>query len=230
MTPDGRGAILERIRSALASARLPDSSAIHPAPFTGYTAAPAAGAPQLIERFGEELAAQQGVMHRAANEADAASIALALLERHGRGPVLSWDDRWLDCPELVPALTAAGIEMVRSASSTEPVRHGGMDAIEPIAVGLTGAFAGLADTGSLVLISGSGRSRVASLLPPIHIAILRQSRVFATLPAFLAANRGAIDLGSNAVLVTGPSRTADIEMSLTHGVHGPREVHVIVVP
>ena len=104
-----------------------------------------------------------------------------------------------------------------------------VDAIEPIAVGLTGALAGLADTGSLVLASGPGRSRVASLLPPVHVAVLSQARMYATLPAFLAANRGAVGETSNLVLVTGPSRTADIEMTLTHGVHGPREVHVIVV-
>ncbi len=231
MTRDGRDSILGRIRSALAAARLPDAAAGHPAGFTGYPPAPAAGDPLLIDRFGDELASLHGVMHRAASAADAARIAVALTESHGRGPVLSWDEPWLDCPGLLPAFASAGIDVVRFAPPSDGgARREALDAIESIEVGLTGAFAGLADTGSLVLASGPGRSRAASLLPPVHIAMLRQSRVFATLPAFLAANSGVVDLGSNVVLVTGPSRTADIEMSLTHGVHGPREVHVIVVP
>ena len=108
-------------------------------------------------------------------------------------------------------------------------RRRALDAIEPVAVGVTGALAGLADTGSLVLVAAEGRSRMASLLPPVHIAVLARSRIYATLPAFLAAHPGVADTTSNLVLVTGPSRTADIELTLTHGVHGPRDVHVIVV-
>ncbi len=231
MMPDGRDSILGHIKSSLASARLPDAAVEHPGPFTGYPPAPAAGDPALVDRFGEELASLHGVMHRAASEADAARIAVALAAFNGRGPVLSWGEPWIDCPELLPAFESAGIDVVPHAPpSDDAARRKALDAIEPIEVGLTGAFAGLADTGSLVLASGPGRSRAASLLPPVHIAMLRQSRVFATLPVFLAVNPGVIDLGSNLVLVTGPSRTADIEMSLTHGVHGPREVHVIVVP
>jgi L-lactate dehydrogenase complex protein LldG len=66
-------------------------------------------------------------------------------------------------------------------------------------------------------------------LPPVHIAVLRVERLYSTLEAFFAAHPDAAEAGSNLVLITGPSRTADIEMTLTRGVHGPGEVHVLLV-
>ena len=105
----------------------------------------------------------------------------------------------------------------------------GLTELDDVRVGLTGAVAGLADTGSLVLVSGPGRGRIASLLPPLHIAMLRVSQLHPTYAAFLAAHPQIEDAGSNLVLITGPSRTADIEMTLTRGVHGPGEVHVVLI-
>jgi L-lactate dehydrogenase complex protein LldG len=102
--------------------------------------------------------------------------------------------------------------------------------LDGILVGLTGAQGGLADTGSLALVSGPGRGRLASLLPPVHIALLPMRQLYPSLPAFLAANPTAATAGSNLVFITGPSRTADIELTLSMGVHGPKEIHAIIFP
>jgi L-lactate dehydrogenase complex protein LldF len=93
-----------------------------------------------------------------------------------------------------------------------------------ILVGVTKAACGLADTGSILVVDGKGNPLKASLLPEIHIAILRSADICPSLPDAmpLVQNSGA------AVFITGPSRTADIEMTLTIGVHGPKEIHVIV--
>ena len=96
-------------------------------------------------------------------------------------------------------------------------------------VGLTGAEAALADVGGIVVRSGEGRPRLASLLPPIHVTLLPVSRIHASLPDLLAAEPTIADGGSNLVLITGPSRTADIEMTLTRGVHGPGHVHAVLL-
>ena len=96
-------------------------------------------------------------------------------------------------------------------------------------MGITGAFAGIAESGTIAVVSGAGRSRLASLLAPVHIAVLRADRMYPSLAAFLAAHADIAEQGSNLVLITGPSRTADIEMTLTRGVHGPGEVHVVVL-
>jgi L-lactate dehydrogenase complex protein LldF len=93
-----------------------------------------------------------------------------------------------------------------------------------IKVGLTGCAAGIANTGTVLLLD-EGETLKASLLPETHLVILPASHLIADLPEALAETRNA----SNAVLVTGPSRTADIEMTLTIGVHGPREIIVFLV-
>jgi len=94
-------------------------------------------------------------------------------------------------------------------------------------VGVTKAVCGLADTGSILIADGEGDPLQASLLPEIHIAVLCISDI---LPSLADAMRLPILRQSRAaVVITGPSRTADIEMSLTIGVHGPGEVHVFLV-
>ncbi len=92
-------------------------------------------------------------------------------------------------------------------------------------VGVTKARCGLADTGSVLIADGEGSPLQASLLPEVHIAILRASQILPSL-------ENAMDLVKEtraAVFVTGPSRTADIEMTLTIGVHGPKELIVLLV-
>jgi L-lactate dehydrogenase complex protein LldG len=96
-------------------------------------------------------------------------------------------------------------------------------------IGVTSADFALADTGTLVFLSESGESRLISLLPPKHIAIIDGSRVLSGLDELLARIPRPADRSSSLVLVTGPSRTADIEMRLVRGVHGPGEISVILV-
>ncbi|HEX2044561.1 MAG TPA: LUD domain-containing protein [Gaiellaceae bacterium] len=86
---------------------------------------------------------------------------------------------------------------------------------------------GLADTGSVVLAASPGEPRARSLLPDVHVSLLREDRILPGLPE-LFATLGA-DLPSALAIVTGPSRSADIEQTLTVGVHGPGEVHVVLL-
>jgi L-lactate dehydrogenase complex protein LldG len=101
--------------------------------------------------------------------------------------------------------------------------------LEQLKVGLTGASGAIAESGTVVLVSGPGRPRLASLLPPIHVTLLQVSRIHPSLPDFFTAEPTIAEGGSNLVLITGPSRTADIEMTLTRGVHGPGHVHAVLV-
>lgn len=93
-----------------------------------------------------------------------------------------------------------------------------------IKIGLTGCAAGIANTGTVVLLD-EDETLKASILPETHLVILRANQLVADLLEALALTHGA----SNAVLVSGPSRTADIEMTLTIGVHGPKEIVVFLV-
>jgi L-lactate dehydrogenase complex protein LldG len=94
--------------------------------------------------------------------------------------------------------------------------------------GVSTAVYGLADTGSVVLAAAPGESRARSLLPDVHVTLLREDLILPGLDDLFAALGD--DLPSALAIVTGPSRSADIEQKLAVGVHGPREVHVVLLP
>ncbi len=95
--------------------------------------------------------------------------------------------------------------------------------------GITSADYALADTGSLVLFSSPEEARMISLLPPVHVAVVPRDRILTGLDELLTEVPLPADRSSSMLLITGPSRTADIEQILVRGVHGPGEIHVIVV-
>jgi L-lactate dehydrogenase complex protein LldG len=100
--------------------------------------------------------------------------------------------------------------------------------VELAQFGVTSADYALADTGTLVVLASS-QARLPSLLPPTHIAILRRERILSGLDELLAVVPSPAALTSSMVLITGPSRTADIEQILVRGVHGPGELHAVIV-
>ncbi len=96
-------------------------------------------------------------------------------------------------------------------------------------VGITGADYALADTGTLVMFSSGEEARMISLLPPVHVAVVPASRILSSLDQLLTTLPLPAERTSSMVLITGTSRTGDIEQILVRGVHGPGEVHVVVV-
>jgi len=97
-------------------------------------------------------------------------------------------------------------------------------------LGVTGCHAAIAETGSLVVLSGQGTPRAASLLPPAHVCVVRRADLVATMGTFFREHAADIAGAACCTFITGPSRTADIELTLTLGVHGPGRVTVIVGP
>ncbi|MDQ6704555.1 MAG: lactate utilization protein [Acidobacteriota bacterium] len=95
--------------------------------------------------------------------------------------------------------------------------------------GIASADYALADTGTLVMLSSPHEARMISLLPPAHIAIVPAQKVLSGLDELLTLLPRPAEQTSSMVLITGPSRTGDIEQILVRGVHGPGEIHVIVV-
>jgi L-lactate utilization protein LutC len=95
--------------------------------------------------------------------------------------------------------------------------------------GITSADYILADTGTLVMISSPREARMISLLPPAHIAVVPRERILTGLDELFSLHPCPSGETSSMVLITGPSRTADIEQILVRGVHGPGEVTVVIV-
>jgi L-lactate dehydrogenase complex protein LldG len=106
------------------------------------------------------------------------------------------------------------------------VHRGAAPAID--GAGVSRAIYGLADTGSVVLAASSEEPRANSLLPDVHITLLAEDVILAGLDELFAAIGD--ELPSALAIVTGPSRSADIEQKLAVGVHGPGEVHVVLTP
>jgi L-lactate dehydrogenase complex protein LldG len=132
--------------------------------------------------------------------------------------ISSWDLEHMPVPGLADALANANVTCL------------GQDAT--VRVGLTGVDAALAATGSIVVMSGNGRYRAASLLPPVHIAVIHTNQIQSDLESWLKEQKESglerTRQHSNIVIVTGPSRTADIAMQLVMGMHGPRELHLVL--
>lgn len=221
--------MLQAIRAGLPRAHLPEAQADLPPLPAGAAVEPAA----LVEQFSQELAAVGGHVYRPDSPEAAIDGVLDLLRSRGATAVIAWAAAELPLPGLAGALDRAGItrHAVDLPAGSHAERRQALAALAGVPAGLTGALAGIANNGSLALVSGPGRSRLASLLPPLHVALLPVERLYPDLGAFLQAQPqlASPSAGSNLVLITGPSRTADIEMTLTIGVHGPKEVHVFLI-
>ena len=166
----------------------------------------------LGERFKYELQALGGIVEDVASDNLVETITSTLKE-YGVVSILAWD--WEHLPAgLEEALRVAKIEVLSGANPTAQA-------------GITGVIGAIAETGTLILPGGPGRPQAASLLPELHIAILHRTAIFATLAE--ALHLPEIREAPTVVLVSGPSRTADIEMTLTIGVHGPGKIHVFMV-
>jgi L-lactate dehydrogenase complex protein LldF len=173
------------------------------------TKAPEASKVNLVGRFTEELLALNGQIV-ICKEADLPGKIVALLRERNIDRVQTWDS----IPGLdLDAIMEAGIQVQSEAD-------------EHIKVGITGALGGIAETGTLVIPGSESQPLTASLLPENHIAILRASDIRSNLEQIFQTH--AIENYASVVLVSGPSRTADIEMTLTIGVHGPGELYVFV--
>ncbi len=217
-----RTEILARIRRAKQRALLPDVTGITPPP----PEPPPFDRP-LIDVFEEALRAVQGEPHRCATAEEAAALIAEQCRAQGQSEALAWED--LPLPGLAQALQAQGVTLIPSRL-THPDRQANYAGMAHIMVGVTGAAAGLARTGSIVLHADRAHGRLASLLPDIHIALLPIDRLYPDIAAWIATDAAAarIAASSNTVIITGPSRTADIAQTLTLGAHGPRELHVIL--
>jgi L-lactate dehydrogenase complex protein LldG len=191
----------------------------------------------LLARFRTEAERVSVGVHRAAAIADAAETVLRLARERDVRRVATWGRRALGLILAVAAhLRKAGLEVVEGSPDeiTPEALARLRDVVAGADLGLTAADLAIAETGSLVLASGAGRGRGVSLLPPVHVAVFGRDQLVAdlgeagvVLEAWHAAPLAGA--GSNVAIITGPSRTADIELTLTRGVHGPKEVHAVFV-
>jgi L-lactate dehydrogenase complex protein LldG len=204
--------ILHRVRTALG--RTAGQGAADAPPVR--LRAPSADPEARLAEFLRNVAALGGKAHRAASPAEARDYVRAALA--GRTAVAS----------NAPLLAECGIAELDGVQSGFTEEAALRACCATAGAGITSADYALADTGSLVLLSSHDEARLISLLPPVHIAIVPAGRVLSGLDELLTMVPDPAARSSSMVLITGPSRTADIEQILVRGVHGPRELHVVV--
>jgi L-lactate utilization protein LutC len=172
---------------------------------------------QRVELFRAALEKLNGKVYRAASKQEARDYAEKLLA--GRTAVTS----------NAPFLDECGILSLEDVHSRFTERLPLREACASSDIGITSADYALADTGTLVMFSSHQEPRLVSLLPPLHLAIVPIDRLITGLDELLTLVPIPADRSSSMVLITGPSRTADIEQILVRGVHGPGEIHVVLV-
>jgi L-lactate dehydrogenase complex protein LldG len=217
-----RDTVIEGVRKATAAWR-EDA----PQPFAWPTSA--ASQPTLLERFVARAEAAQAFVSVAPDVAGARERVADILSGLDAPQVIVAGDAW-EAPWNVARLAeAVGECTVRPTSALTDTS--GAAIAKSAQVGITATVYGLADTGTVVVCSGRAGGRIESLLPAVHIALLRASDLVAGLPELFAAlvRERRFEQTSAVTLVTGPSRTADIELTLTIGVHGPKHLFIVIV-
>ncbi len=172
---------------------------------------------QRIDSLLERIAALAGKTLRAKSIGEAREYVASVIE--GKSAVTS----------NAPFLRTCGVTDLPGVRSGVTNREELRALCATVNYGISSADYGLADTGSLVMLSSQEEARLVSLLPPAHIAVVPASKLLTGLDELYRLHPKPADLTSSMVFITGPSRTADIEQILVRGVHGPGEVHVIVV-
>lgn len=179
-----------------------------------------------IERLAELMTAMRTEVHIV--EADNWLDKLKQLARENgwqrllygpKGPIGSaietaWSSGADDLPDLV--------------AYNEPVETFKDDLFQTIDAGITSSLGGIADTGAVVLWPTPQEPRLMSLVPPVHVAVLDADTIFNSLTEMMTAESWADGMPTNALLISGPSKTADIEFTLVFGVHGPKELVVLI--
>lgn len=179
-------------------------------------------------RFGQELESIGGTFIRSKLER-APGRVLEYIRQFEVNKLIAWGEQ--DDPLIAVSkhLRDEGYQILKPILpwGDDPSREERLVELSLIEVGLTGAVAGIAETGTVVVATGHMRSQLASLLPKVHLVLLPASEIHETMEDWLADGGEKVVRGASSIcLISGPSRTADIEMTLTIGVHGPEQVIV----
>jgi L-lactate dehydrogenase complex protein LldG len=125
------------------------------------------------------------------------------------------------------ALAASGIKGLKAYD--QPIEAWKQEMFDGVDAAITGTRGAIAETGTMILWPDADEPRLMSLVPPIHIALVDADAILPTLYDAITAQGWSKGLPTNALLVTGPSKTADIQQTLAYGAHGPKELIVLLL-
>lgn len=216
-----REAFLDRVREALGRSRTQTPSA--PPAVDESIARLASESDDTVERFCCAAEAVGMKIHRAPAGTYLDVVTRLMRDEGVRTVVVAMSK--FDPDAVATSVRGAGFSVVDWRQSS------GLDGQFDVDAGITDVEAALAETGTIVCSTSPVHSRGPSLVPPVHIALVKESDVLPDMIDLWRSRREQTDrrLPSSIALITGPSKTADIEGELVTGVHGPAKVHVVVV-
>lgn len=186
-------------------------------------AAAADSLPARIDRFQQMLEASHAEVFRANADEWAAELANRLATA-GVRRILT-DTARAEGAALVRALPGT----VVAQSYAQPIEAWKAALFDTIDAGFTVVRSGIAETGTLILEPDAGAPRTVSLAPPLHVALIHANTLHADLHTAVTSERWRDGMPTNLVLVSGPSKTSDIQQTLAYGAHGPRALWVVIV-
>jgi L-lactate dehydrogenase complex protein LldG len=212
-----RERILTRLRQAPAGppAPLPDVTA-------WYAATAAEDLAARTARFRTHIEAAHAEVHET-DDAGWPALLVDLAARKGLRTLLLGHGT----PEAA-TLRSQPPEALRLVDYEQPAAAWRTELFEGIDAALTTAKSAVAATGSLILWPSAREPRLMSLVPPVHFVLLDAATIHADLHAAMAAENWAAGMPTNALVISGPSKTADIQQTLAYGAHGPRELIVLL--
>ncbi len=217
----GRDAILGTIRTSLGArdddaARKAVSARLQTHPRNLVPDRSAVGDAERVAMFVSQIEATHASVARVAEPADVPAAVAAYLAQHN-----------------LPARATLAPDVADLDWKSQPLLETRVGVpVESDPVGVTAAFAAIAETGTLMLTSGAGSPMTLNLLPDNHVVVLRRRQVTGSLEDAwdrLRTHQGDAGMPRTAMFVSGPSSTADIELTLYLGAHGPRRLHIILV-
>lgn len=179
---------------------------------------------EKIQRFQQAMESVHGEVHYCNANEWPARLAEVLAARNARNLLISAKH---DIGQRLRAV--AGIDLPELLIYDEPIENWQEYLFNQVDAAITSTRGGIAETGSLILWPSADEPRMMSLVPPVHIALLHAHELYTTFHSALHAQGWAAGMPTNALLISGPSKTADIEQTLAYGVHGPKELIVLVV-
>ena len=180
------------------------------------------------EPLQKELEALSAVFHRVEKKEQFPGILVGILEKHGARSALVWEHPLLEALGVGGLLRGAAVEVLAPTGA-----EGFVGQVAGADLGITAAECAIVESGALMVRASQGWPRAASLLPPVHVAILTARQRLRTVGDLVPLWRQWLSsqgrLPSGIHLITGPSRTADIELTLVLGAHGPKVLHVVAL-
>jgi L-lactate dehydrogenase complex protein LldF len=215
---DARADILHRIRAALADAQPGDVP-------RNYRTEDARDRDEIVDTFAERVAEYRATVHRVAESEVAEAVERIAKEAGGRriGVPADLPRGWRPGgADAGGGAGAGGLELLEDASLS-------VQELDGLDGALTGCAVAIAEVGAFVLGGGAGEGRRAlSLVPDLHVCVVREEQVVGLVPEAVRRLEDAVRAGRPLTFVAGPSATSDIELDRVEGVHGPRQLHVVI--